>query len=258
MKRGGGVNLFAHFSQENMPKLHEYKIAIVGPEKCGKSNIVSRFLNGCLVEEYEHTIEDIHYQSCAVNINSVMPSITSDVNEIQCKLSIVDTSGQLSEFDKVNEGEMLNCHGFVMVADLSDTETLSKLQNFYMTIAHIKQDEIQGLTSCDQYAKLPMVVVGNKSDCKAINVEDDVLEWAESIGIQFVTLSKDDTVNSVFDSVVSQIVHNTFILPLISDTSVIPMSVSNSPRDNTKSEVKDNRKSFRKSLSAALSGFKLK
>jgi small GTP-binding protein len=252
MKRVGTAHM-SHFSQSNMPQLHEYRIAVVGPEASGKSCLVSRFLTETFSEEHEHTIEDVHYKNSIFNINAVMPSITCEVNNIECKLSLVDTSGQSSEFSQVNETEVRICHGFIIVSDLSDKDTVSKTQFFYDRIMALKEDQVQDLLSFDSYAKLPIIVVGNKNENKIESIEEAMTEWAEKIGAQFVTIAKQDTTEVVFEMVVCQIVHNHFILPLISDTSLMPMDVGGSP-NHTPRDPKEDRKSFRKSISSAFAG----
>ncbi|KAL0482370.1 Ras GTPase [Acrasis kona] len=253
MKRIGTINL-SHFSEAQMPKIHEYKIAVVGPHKSGKTCIVTRFLSGEFGEDYDHTIEDVHYKNSNININSVMPSITSDVNEIICKLTIVDTSGLEEEFSQVNENEVADSDAFIFVADLSDEDTLNKVKFFYERVCDLQADKIQGLTMFDATVRLPIVLVQNKEDEKVNDtIQQDLGEWAEQNGIPYFPLDKSGNVQPIYESAICQVVHNVHVLPLISDTSCMPNDPSSRlSKDSNSLSPNSERKSVRQSLGAAM------
>jgi len=117
----------------------EYKLIVVGGGGVGKSALTIQLIQNHFVDEYDPTIED-----------SYRKQVTID--EETCLLDILDTAGQ-EEYSAMRDQYMRSGQGFLCVYSITNRGTFEEIAAFREQILRVKDAE-----------KVPMVVVGNKSD----------------------------------------------------------------------------------------------
>eukprot|EP01118_Nematostelium_gracile_P006694 TRINITY_DN2157_c0_g1_i1.p1 TRINITY_DN2157_c0_g1~~TRINITY_DN2157_c0_g1_i1.p1 ORF type:complete len:203 (+),score=60.83 TRINITY_DN2157_c0_g1_i1:139-747(+) len=120
----------------------EYKVVIIGGGGVGKSAITMQFLSNHFVIEYDPTIEDSYRKQVSVD------------DQI-CILDILDTAGQ-EEYSAMRDQYMRLGQGFLLVYAISSRASFEEIQKL--------RDQIYRVQDRDTQHKLPMLLVGNKSD----------------------------------------------------------------------------------------------
>jgi len=147
------------------------KLMLSGDSNVGKTSLVNRFVKDEYTEEYLAPAQD--------------PSQSKDVtvNSTPQRIEVFDTCGQ--ERFRILTGSYYNqCHGVVLVFDLTSQASLDKVPTWLKQIDHYT---IKGT---------PIVLLGNKSDLKAerkVKQQDIEHLCAEHSLHYFETSAKDNT-----------------------------------------------------------------
>ena len=120
----------------------EYKLVVVGGGGVGKSALTIQLIQNHFVVEYDPTIED-----------SYRKQVTID--EETCLLDILDTAGQ-EEYSAMRDQYMRSGQGFLCVYSITNRGSYEEISSFREQILRVKDAD-----------KVPMVVIGNKSDLEA-------------------------------------------------------------------------------------------
>lgn len=119
-----------------------HKIIMVGAGGVGKSCLTLQFMYGDFVDEYDPTKADSYRKKHVLDGNEVT-------------VDILDTAGQ-EEYASIRDSYYRSGEGFLVVFDLTDPESLDRLEDFRSQITRVLDDET-----------IPMVIVANKSDLTA-------------------------------------------------------------------------------------------
>lgn len=161
------------------------KIIVMGVGGVGKSAITNRFVIGRWVEKYDPTVEE-SYQT------------TIDIDGKALQVEILDTAGQ-DEYTPLRETFMHTGDGFLLVYSIVDDQTLEELRSIREQILRVHKDR-----------KVPMVVVGNKSDMakkdRAVSKEEGkALADEFNAGFLEVSAKENTKVKDAFDTLVRKI-----------------------------------------------------
>lgn len=116
-----------------------YKIIILGESFVGKTSIVTRF------------IDDIFDDSLTATIGIGLFKKQIDINNEKIKLNIWDTAGQ-ERFYSITKSYYRNCHGILLVFDLSDIKSFNCIDRWFQGIeAEVNEN-------------VPIFLIGNKFD----------------------------------------------------------------------------------------------
>jgi GTPase KRas protein len=143
----------------------EYKLVVVGAGGVGKSALTIQLIQNHFVDEYDPTIEDSYRKQVVIDGET-------------CLLDILDTAGQ-EEYSAMRDQYMRTGEGFMLVFAVNNTKSFEDINSYREQIKRVKDAE-----------EVPMVLVGNKCDLPARNV--DILrakELARSFSIPFVETS---------------------------------------------------------------------
>jgi len=122
-----------------MQSRREYHIVVLGAGGVGKSCLTAQFVQNVWIESYDPTIEDSYRKQI-------------EVDGRQCILEILDTAGT-EQFTAMRELYMKQGQGFLLVFSITSMASLHELSEIREQIIRIKDDD-----------KVPLVIVGNKSD----------------------------------------------------------------------------------------------
>ena len=151
-------------------------VAVIGESGVGKTCIITRYMQSKFISDYSSTIEDFYstqikltsysgddQQTVSRNNSKQFERQKSNLyrRESYYQLEIVDTAG-MDEFKNLRDASLREKEGFIFVYDVTKLFTLRKLDDF---IAQIKQSHKKLLK--DPSYKIPLLVVGNKSDLEA-------------------------------------------------------------------------------------------
>ena len=114
-------------------------ITVIGDERTGKSNIVSRFIEGSYLEKYKPTI------GAEIKIRTIK------FDDIFVKLNIWDSGGYL-EFRNIVKSYFRRQNGALVVFDVTKRETFENVPQWI--------EEFKGLALEGH----KMIIVGNKKD----------------------------------------------------------------------------------------------
>ena len=144
----------------------EYKLVVVGGGGVGKSCLTIRLVNRSFIASYDPTIEDSYRKQVMVDGES-------------CLLDILDTAGQ-EEYSAMRDQYMRNGQGFLLVYSITNESSFEEIKGFHEQILRVK-DAI----------KVPIVLVGNKSDLEAERVVEQSTgkELATVFGCPFMETS---------------------------------------------------------------------
>jgi DnaJ homolog subfamily C member 27 len=142
---------------EAMPRL---KIITIGDALSGKSALIKRFCEGKFVQKHIPTI-GIDY--------GVKPAI---VRGRECRINFFDMSGDPVYFHIRNEFYK-DSMGALLVFDMSERTSFENLDRWLKECADYSQQN-----------RLPIVLVGSKSDLKKAVSVDEAQKWGRERGIQ--------------------------------------------------------------------------
>ncbi|CAF3059323.1 unnamed protein product [Rotaria socialis] len=126
-----------------------YRLVLLGASRTGKSSIVHMFLNGKFLETYKETVEDLHYREFIVDDKTI-------------KVDILDTAGNM-EFPAMRRLSIATSHAFILVYSVDSIESLNEIR---CIIEQIKEQRTN-------YAEIPIVIVGNKTDRTGVREVDE-------------------------------------------------------------------------------------
>ncbi|CAF4047186.1 unnamed protein product, partial [Rotaria magnacalcarata] len=131
----------------NSPKLinmtdqdTRYRLVLLGASRTGKSSLIHMFLKGKFLDTYKETVEDLHYREFTVDDKTI-------------KVDILDTAGNM-EFPAMRRLSIATSHAFILVYSV---DSMSSFEEIRRIIEQIKEQR-------SNYAEIPIVVVGNKTD----------------------------------------------------------------------------------------------
>ena len=172
-----------------------FKLVLIGDSQIGKSSLLLRFVDHKWKEEYSPTIGVDFVRKFNIIIFQI--NTTLDIKGKKVKLQIWDTSGQ-ERFRIITTNYYKNCHGFLVVYDITDRESFKSL-NYWLTL--IKQH------SNKNNLKL---LIGNKCDLESkreVSFQEGK-EFAEQNGMTFIETSakNDEKVSKAFEILVDDII----------------------------------------------------
>ncbi|XP_055342217.1 GTPase KRas-like [Paramacrobiotus metropolitanus] len=148
-----------------MHNMTEYKLVVVGAGGVGKSALTIQLIQNHFVEEYDPTIEDSYRKQVVIEGET-------------CLLDILDTAGQ-EEYSAMRDQYMRTGEGFLLVFALNGPKSFEDIETYREQIKRVKDSD-----------NVPMVLVGNKSDLPARNVESkQASDLARSYGIPYIETS---------------------------------------------------------------------
>jgi len=162
-----------------------YRIVVVGSGGVGKSALSIRLVQCYFIDEYDPTIEDVYRKQVTVDNNV-------------CILDILDTAGQ-EEYSAMRDQYMRTGDGFLMVYDITNSQTFDDLKDIHTAITRVKDEE----------DSIPIVVVGNKIDLEkerqVTKEQGEIFAKSRSIPL-FETSAKDaSNVETCFYELVREI-----------------------------------------------------
>ena len=153
---------------------HDYlfKLLLIGDSGTGKSSLILRFADDSFNGSFISTI------GVDFKIKTV------DVEGFKIKMQIWDTAGQ-ERFRTIVSSYYRGAHGIIVVYDVTDTQSFSKIQHW------LKEIENYGT---DQVSKL---IVGNKCDLNDKRTVDfaSAKEFADEFGIPIMEASARSNIN---------------------------------------------------------------
>ncbi|KAL0204986.1 hypothetical protein P9112_000293 [Eukaryota sp. TZLM1-RC] len=148
-----------------------FKIVLVGDTACGKSSLLSRYI--------EHKFDDQKLTTIGVEFGTSLVSL----NDKTIKLQIWDTAGQ-ERFKSVTRSYFRQSFGAIMVYDVTRRETFEHITMWL--------NDARNLADPD----CVICLVGNKNDLphRAVSMEEGK-QFADDNGLLFVETSAKDNVN---------------------------------------------------------------
>ena len=172
-----------------------FKLVLIGDSQIGKSSLLLRFVDHKWKEEYSPTIGVDFVRKFNIIIFQI--NTTLDIKGKKVKLQIWDTSGQ-ERFRIITTNYYKNCHGFLVVYDITDRESFKSL-NYWLTL--IKQHSNKNNLN---------LLIGNKCDLESkreVSFQEGK-EFAEQNGMTFIETSakNDEKVSKAFEILVDDII----------------------------------------------------
>ena len=162
-----------------------FKILIIGDSGTGKTSLLNRYVDDIYDEKISSTI----------GVDVKIKNITHGDKNI--KLQIWETSGQL-KFRNIISCYYKNCHGILLVFDLSDINTFENVK--------IWLEEIKLYTEFD----IPKLLIGSKTDLAREVSDKEIQEFIHEYDLNYVEISSKNNVNisKVFDEISKEIRSN--------------------------------------------------
>lgn len=139
------------------------KLAVIGSGGVGKTTLISRLATGSFIET-----------EMTVGFDVQSWTITADDDSCPVKASMFDFGGQ-EQFRFFQGALLVGAKAALLVFDCSSYRTLLEI------------DEWIGLV--EAVPKEMMLLVGNKTDTGCEIPEDEIMEFAEKLGIDWILLS---------------------------------------------------------------------
>jgi len=163
------------------------KIVVLGPGSVGKSAITLRFYANQFVEVYDPTIEDLYRKVVSIDTTPYL-------------VEILDSAGT-DLFASMRDLYIKNSQGFLLVYSIASRGTFEEIK--------LIKDQIMRVKECDDGTKLPLVLVGNKTDMpsRLISYEEGN-ELATNWGVSFTECSAKtgQNIEQIFTDLVRQVV----------------------------------------------------
>ena len=119
-----------------------YRIVVMGGAGVGKTSMITQFLYNEYMAEYKATVEEMHSEEYIIN-------------GIAVTLDFLDTSGTY-EFPAMRKLSISTADAFVLVYSVDDKASFDEVKQLRQQIVEQRQNH-----------RIPIVIVGNKSDCIA-------------------------------------------------------------------------------------------
>jgi RASD family protein 2 len=151
---------------------NRYRIVMMGAAGVGKTCIINRFLFRQFVNEYKATVDEMYTEEYLIN-------------GIAVTLDFLDTSGS-HEFPAMRKLSIDTADAFILVYSIDDEASFEEIKQLRNQILDQKNSDL-----------VPIVIVGNKSDCRERQVQREMAESTVNIdwGNGFVEASAKDNVN---------------------------------------------------------------
>ena len=165
---------------------HLIKLIVIGDPATGKSSLIRRFDNNSFLPNY------LSIPTIGVDFKIK----TVDVEGLRIKMQIWDTAGQ-ERFRTIVSSYYRGAHGIVVVYDVTERQSFSKIQHWLKEIENYGTDEIIKL------------IVGNKCDLSDKRMVDfaSAKEFADELGIPIMEASARSKINvdEIFLTIAGQI-----------------------------------------------------
>lgn len=133
------------------------KLLILGNPKCGKSSLISRYVNGSFDDKYKSTIG-----ADFVRKDLLIPTPDSNRN-LRVRLQLWDIAGQ-DRFQKMTRAYFSGAKGVAIVCDVSREGTVEAVRCWKEEV-----DSWIDQSGCD--ASIPIVLFANKADMLSDAIE---------------------------------------------------------------------------------------
>jgi len=130
-----------------------FKASVIGDTGVGKTSLVQRYASDCFDGQGRSTV--------GVEFSAK----TLDVNDRSVKLHIWDCSGN-NTFLPIIEHYFRKTQGFIVTFDLTDPETLNHVYSWIERVNRVNKNT----------DPVPILLVGNKCDCREIVTDDTIRE----------------------------------------------------------------------------------
>ena len=161
-----------------------FKIIIVGESCVGKSNIISRYLNGQFIQNIPSTL------------GAELSNKYLKIKDISAKLQIWDTAGQ-ERYHSIISCYFKGAHGCFIVYDITNEQTFEKVGEWYQRVKENANKEVS------------LILVGNKCDLenKRVISRDKGEEKAKNLNCPFFETSALSEVNikEIFNEMLNNI-----------------------------------------------------
>lgn len=124
-----------------MPEMRDRTLTVIGSTSVGKSALTVRFIQKKFSSDYEPTMSRTYRHRIATN-------------NIDYHLTVIDTAGL--EQNAQIPMQYINSHGFILVYSIDNIQSFKIVCDIYNSIV----DELDS-------PKVPLVLIGNKSDLNA-------------------------------------------------------------------------------------------
>ncbi|KAL0479006.1 Ras GTPase [Acrasis kona] len=178
-----------------------FRIAVIGAENTGKTQIIKMFCSGEFNDFYDETIEDTYYRVCHFDIQSVMPptDVKDESNKILGKLQIFDTSGNPSL--KLSEEQIATCDGFILVYAYGDDMSYERTKMDYERIIQKRGNDVA------------VVLVENKYDVETLEMDIAYLEREIERPFYRTSAKLMHNIDDCFNGIVCEMVRYKFVVP---------------------------------------------
>ena len=150
-----------------------YKIILIGDAEVGKTNIISRYVDGKFLEENISTI-GVEYKTKELN--------ELNVNKEKIILQIWDTAGQ-EKYNAITKNYLRDSDFILFVFDVTKKESFENINNWLKLSEEIK----------DNFEK---ILVGNKIDIERKEIpEADIENFAKEHDMEYYKISAKDNTN---------------------------------------------------------------
>eukprot|EP01156_Anaeramoeba_ignava_P003294 Anaeramoba_ignava/a221735_37.p1 GENE.a221735_37~~a221735_37.p1 ORF type:complete len:195 (-),score=57.94 a221735_37:134-718(-) len=162
------------------------KIVVVGSGSVGKSCLTLRYLQSKFVEDYDPTIAETYEK-------------TLKVDDIPCKLEIIDTAGQ-EEYRSVRDKYIKLGEGFLLVFSVISRSSFIESKNLHEAIQRAQKLN---------HLQVPAVTVANKTDlqeARTVSTEEGK-DLAQKYSSTYIETSAKNNVNvrEAFEQIVREV-----------------------------------------------------
>jgi small GTP-binding protein len=149
----------------------EFRIVLLGKNKVGKSNLISRFCFNTFIEEHESNLEDVFRRLIIVD-------------DVQ---SLFDISDSYGSQDTVKEQTINSSDGFLIIFSVVDRQSFEAVKKYVEQIKQVK------------HSKKPkaIYVIGNKCDLENERVvsAEEAKNLSKTLEIQYFEVSAKEKQN---------------------------------------------------------------
>ncbi len=151
LRRSGLGKVESPDEKIEIKEMQEFKIAVVGFSKSGKSAICQQYCMNQFITEHDETIEDTYNKKSQVTLKHDLLITPGGGKQIICTLNISDTCGKIATLNDISESVIGQCNGILLVMAVSSKESYDSLLTFY--------DDVQRMQP-----GVAVVVCANKTD----------------------------------------------------------------------------------------------